>query len=86
MVFVQKLVSEGWVKPQYLPRLKNVLVHSLRADKVLLDLSIESKFSVDWSFLRKLHGRGHDAGREWLDANRRHLGRRSSVDLRAQFL
>ena len=86
VAFVQKLVSEGWLKPEYAARLKNVLIHSVRADKVLLDLSIESKFSLDWAFLQDLYRRGHATGREWLRANRRHLGRRSSVDLRAQFL
>jgi NTE family protein len=86
VAFVQKLVAEGWLKPEYLPKLKNVLMHSVRADKVLLDLSIESKFSLDWPFLEDLYHRGQTTGREWLVANRRHLGKRSSVDLHEQFL
>ena len=86
IAFVQKLVDEGWLKPDFRGKLKNVLMHSVRADKVLLDLSVESKFSLDWEFLKDLNRRGRETGREWLDANLRHVGRRSSVDLRAQFL
>ena len=86
IAFVQKLVDEGWLKPGFRGKLKNVLMHSVRADKALLDLSVESKFSLDWKFLQDLNRRGRTTGREWLDANLRHIGRRSSVDLRAQFL
>ena len=86
IAFVQKLVDEGWLKPGFRGKLKNVLMHSVRADKALLDFSVESKFSLDWRLLEDLHRRGSDTGREWLAANLRHVGRRSSVDLRAQFL
>jgi NTE family protein len=86
IAFVQKLVDEGWLKPDFRGKLKNVLMHSVRADKVLGDLSVESKFSLDWEFLQDLHGRGCATGRAWLAENYRHLGRRSSVDLRKEFL
>lgn len=86
VAFVQKLVSEGWLKPEFLGKLKNVLMHSVRADKALLDLSVESKFSLDWKFLQELHRRGEATGKQWLAANRGDIGRRSSVDLREQFL
>ena len=86
IAFVQKLVAEGWLKPDFRGKLKNVLMHSVRADKVLLDLSVESKFSLDWKFLQDLFDRGRTTGRHWLAENGRNIGRRSSVDLRAQFL
>ncbi len=86
IAFVQKLVAEGWLKPDFRGKLKNVLMHSVRADKVLLDQSIASKFSLDWDFLQELYRRGRATGKEWLDANYRHIGRRSSVDLRKEFL
>jgi NTE family protein len=53
---------------------------------VLKDLSVPSKFSLDWKFLQDLFHRGRDTGREWLDAHYRDLGRRSSADLRKDFL
>jgi NTE family protein len=86
IAFVQKLVEEGWLKPDFRGKLKNVLMHSIRADKVLRDLSVPSKFSVDWKFLQELHARGVSTGKAWLAQNYVHLGRRSSTDLRKDFL
>jgi NTE family protein len=86
IAFVQKLVEEGWLKPDFRGKLKNVLIHSVRADKVLRDLSVPSKFSLDWKFLQELHARGVATGKAWLAENYTHLGRRSSTDLRKEFL
>jgi hypothetical protein len=61
-------------------------MHSVRADKVLIDLSAESKYSLDWHFLQDLHRRGLATGHDWLAVNLGLIGKRSSVDLRAQFL
>ncbi len=44
-----------------------------------------SKFSLDWKFLQDLDRHGRETGREWLAENLRQIGRRSSVDPRAQF-
>lgn len=86
IAFVQKLLADGWLNPDFRGQLKNVLMHSVRADKVLCDLTVESKFSLDWKFLQGLHERGRSTGRAWLAENYRHLGRRSSTDLRKDFL
>ena len=86
IAFVQKLVDEGWLKPGFRGKLKNVLMHSVRADKALMDLAAESKYSLDWPFLTDLHRRGVSTGHAWLAENLQHVGKRSSVDLRAQFL
>jgi NTE family protein len=84
--FVQKLLSEGWLKADFSGKLKNVLMHSVRADKVLRDLPAGSKFSVEWRFLQDLFQRGRMTGKAWLDAHYPDLGRRSSVDLYKEFL
>jgi NTE family protein len=86
IAFVQKLLEDGWLKADFRGKLKNVLMHSVRADKVLKDLSVPSKFSLDWKFLQELFHRGRETGRTWLDAHYRDLGVRSSVDLRQEFL
>ena len=83
---MQKLLADGWLRADFRGKLKNVLMHSVRADKVLCDLSVPSKFSLDWGFLQDLQRRGRETGRAWLARNYRHLGRRSSVDLRKEFL
>jgi len=86
VAFVQKLLEEGWLKDEYADKLKHVLIHSVRADKVLGDLSVPSKFSLEWNFLRELHQRGLATGAEWLEANYKHIGKRSSIDVRKEFL
>ena len=86
VAFVQKLLEEGWLQDEFADKLKHVLMHSVRADKVLGDLSVPSKFSLDWKFLQQLHGRGITTGREWIAANYAHVGKRSSIDVRKEFL
>ncbi len=86
VAFVQRLLEEGLLNDGFHGKFKNVLMHSVRADKVLRDLSVASKFSLDWKFLRELHERGFATGRSWLAENYRHVGKRSSVDLRKEFL
>lgn len=86
IAFVHKLLDEGWLKDEYRNRLKYVLVHSIRADAALSDLSAATKFSADWSFLTMLRDRGRAMASEWLARNFKHLGARSTVDLRSEFL
>ena len=86
IAFVQKMHDEGWLKPEFSDQMKYVLIHSLRADRVLADLSIASKFSSDWDFLLDLRERGRAAAAEWLEQHFADLGVRSTVDLRAEFL
>ena len=86
IAFVQKLLADGWLKDEYRHKLKNVLIHSVRADKVLCDLSVESKFCIDWGFLQDLRERGRGAGKAWLAAHYPDLGKRQSVDLYTEFL
>ena len=84
--FVQKLLNEGWLRDEFKHRLKNVLVHSIRADRALADLSVASKFNTDWDFLRNLRDRGRETAARWLKGHFDCVGRRSTVDLRREFL
>ena len=86
MHFVQKLLDDGWIKDAYKNRLRNMLMHSIRADQVLLDLSASSKLRTDWEFLSMLRERGRATATAWLDENFGHVGRKSSVDLVKEFL
>lgn len=80
--FVHKLIDEGWLKPEFRKRLKYPLIHSIRADKELHDLSSSTKFVTDWHFLTTLRDRGREAASRWLEAHYADVGVRSSVDLR----
>jgi len=84
--FVQKLLEDGWIKDEFRSKLKYVLIHSVRADSALADLSASSKFSSDWRFLTMLRDRGRAMAAEWLDKNYIHVGVRSTVDLKREFL
>lgn len=84
--FVQKLLDEGWIKDEYRDKLKYVLIHSVRADRALSDLSVASKFAHEWKFLTMLRDRGRTYATEWLSRHFDDLGNRSSVDLHQEFL
>ncbi len=86
VAFVQKLLDEGWLKDEYRDQMKYVLIHSLRADKSLSDLSASSKMCTDWGFLELLRDRGREAAREWLEQHFDDIGKRQTVDLRGDFL
>lgn len=86
IAFVHKLLDEGWLKKQYESRLRNVLVHMVRADTALVGLGSDTKYQTSLHFLRDLHERGRAAADQWLASSLRHVGRRSSVDIRRTFL
>ncbi len=86
MAFVTKLIEEGWLKDEYKGRLKQIFVHSIRADQALTDVSVASKFSLDWSFLTALRDRGRVTAAAWLEQHFASVNHRSTVDLRAEFL
>ena len=84
--FVQKLLHDGWIRDAHRAKLRDMLMHSIRADTVLADLSAASKLRTDWGFLCDLRDRGRATAQDWLERHFDALGRRSSVDLAAEFL
>ncbi|TWG85769.1 NTE family protein [Cupriavidus gilardii J11] len=86
IAFVQKLLREGWLKPEYEDRLKYILLHSIRADDALADLSSSTKLVTDWNFLLMLRERGRTAARAWLEQHFDAVGKRGTVDIHREFL
>ena len=86
IAFVQKLISDGWIKDEFAPRLRNMLMHAIRADHDLGHLGIESKLDPAWDHLTDLRDRGRARAAEWLEQNFAALGKRSTVDIRADYL
>ncbi len=86
IAFVQKLLGEGWLKEAYRSRLKNMLVHAIRADGILSGLGTETKFTTATPFLLDLRERGREAASAWLDSSLRAVGSQSSIDVRRTFL
>lgn len=86
IAFVQKLLDDDWLKPEFRDRLKYVLLHSIRADDALSDLSASTKLLTDWHFLTMLKERGRNVARDWLKANYAAIGKRGTVDIHKEFL
>ncbi len=86
IAFVTKLIEENWLKDEFKDRLKNVIMHSIRADRVLEDLKVASKFNCNWDFLTDLRDRGRATADQWLKENYEHIGKKSTVDLHRDFL
>jgi len=86
IAFVQKLVADGWLKVEKRSQLRYIRVHAIRADQALGDLSEASKFALDRLFLTTLRDRGREVAAAWLDETYAAIGRRSSVDIRAEYL
>ena len=86
IAFVLKLLDEKWIRDEYRGQFKHVLVHSIRADEALKDLGVATKFVSSWEFLTDLRDRGRETASQWLEENFKHIGKRSSVDIRKDFL
>jgi NTE family protein len=74
----QKKLPEG--------EFKRMLIHSIRADEEMVQYDVSSKLNADWEFLTHLRDRGREHAQEWLAHNFDSIGRKSSVDIRAEFL
>ena len=86
VAFVTKLIEEDWLKDEYKSRLKHLLMHAIRAEDVLSDLSVASKFNTDWHFLLYLRDLGREEAGKWIKQNFVSIGKRSTIDLHAEFL
>ncbi|MBI1686165.1 patatin-like phospholipase family protein [Caulobacter hibisci] len=83
--FVQKLLDEGLLKDNARGRYRRMLLHAIKADQPLADLSLASKFNTEWSFLTDLKARGRKAAEDWLGECLPQVGERSTVDLKSGF-
>ena len=84
--FVKKLINEDMLKDEYKDRYKDILLHAVRADDVMRDLSIASKFDTDWGFMKDLRDTGRQEAKIWLDNHYKDIGKRSSVDIQKEYL
>ena len=86
IAFVNKLIEEDWLKAKHKGKLKHVILHAIRSEGVLSDLSVASKFNTDWQFLLYLRDLGREEAGKWLKKNFASIGKRSTVDLHSDFL
>jgi len=83
IAFVTRLISSGKVDGN---DMKQMLIHSIRDDEAMTAHSVASKLSPDWEFLCTLRDSGHDTTQRWFRTHYDDIGRRSTVDLDAEFL
>lgn len=86
IAFVKKLLDHDMLKDEHRHKFKNILLHSVRADDALAELSVVSKFDVDWDFLTMLRDKGRVVMGQWLDAHYDMIGVRDTVDVKNEFL
>ncbi len=86
IAFVQKLIRNDMLKDEYKSQYKDILLHSIRADKAMGDMSIASKFDTDWGFLKHLRDLGRDEGRKWLKKNYDKVNHEGSIDIERDYL
>jgi len=67
-------------------RLSDALFHRINADVELEPLSVSSKYNVEWEFLTHLHDIGYSITDAWLEENYKHLGERSTLDVKSVYL
>jgi NTE family protein len=83
IIFVSQLIESGKLSGK---DMKHMLMHSISADEVMIQLGVNSKLNADWDFLVHLKETGRHHAEAWLAANYEHIGVRSSVDIRKQYL
>ncbi|VWB61226.1 alpha/beta hydrolase [Burkholderia lata] len=83
IAFVTDLIQQGTIKRG---EMKEMLIHSIRADDALSALSVSSKYNADWGFLSELHDHGRREADAWLAHHYGNIGQRSSIDIRREFL
>ncbi len=86
IAFVKRLIGEDLLKDPAKARLRDILVHSIRADDALEAYPASTKYDTSWRFLAELRDRGRAAAMDWLATCAADIGKRSTIDLKAEFL
>lgn len=85
--FAKRMIEEQWIREEAQDkfRFKDLYIHSILSDQATTALSISSKYTPEWNFLRHLRDQGRKFTQEWLDKNFEHIGHRSTISLRDQY-
>jgi NTE family protein len=83
IAFVTSLIERGKLSKS---EARQMLIHSIRADEEMVHHGVSSKLNCDWTFLTHLRDKGRAHGERWLASHFDAIGKRSSVDIRAEFL
>ena len=81
--FVIRLLEEDRLDAGHYKKLR---LHMIGDDAALAEFNASSKMNTDPRFLQQLFERGQHAARQWLADHRADLGKRSTLDIAANFL
>jgi NTE family protein len=86
VALMKKLIEDEGVpghryKEALFRQVDGLRVHRIQGDADFLELGARTKLHASAMMLMEMHGMGRGAADAWLAYNRRHLGRRSTVDL-----
>jgi NTE family protein len=80
--FVTRLIDDGKLSTQ---DYKRVLMHRIHGGEKLDEFTAASRLSAKWEFFVTLRDLGREAARNWLAENYRHIGEKSTLDLRGAY-
>lgn len=80
--FVKRMIARGALDTEHFT---DVLIHSIRDDHFMGELTVATKLQPDRGLLLALRAKGHELADSFLRRHWRDLNERSSVDLRAMF-
>ncbi len=86
IAFVKKLIEHDMIRDEYKHMYKDLLVHPIRADDMMKEFSVASKFDTDWEFLTDLRDIGREGMKLWMEQHYENIGVRASVNLHEEFL
>jgi len=80
--FAKRMVEEQWIKEESKEkfRFNDLYMHSILSDEATAPLSISSKYTAEWNFLRHLRDQGRKFTEEWLKTNFDHIGNKSTIN------
>jgi len=91
-IAVMKQLLEGEERPPHgfrqplFEQMSELLVHRIEAEEPLGELGAQNRLAPQWEMLMRLHGLGRRTADAWLVAHFEALGRRSTVDLVADYM
>ncbi len=83
--FVTQLLDKGWIKEEHQEKIQKKLIHMIRADEVMKEFSLPTKFNWHGNSIDQLFEVGRKIGAFWLENHFDDIGKKSTIDF-SEFL
>jgi len=81
--FVNRMLKENRLDPK---KYRRNLMHRIDATTALKDYTASTRLDTSWRFFGELKTAGQKAAKTWLAAHFDDIGKRATLDLRAEFM